>query len=89
VQQAANGVKALDLLGEPPHPVMLLDLRMPVMTGWDVIDVLRSQGRADGIPIIICTSSPMDAPRGFRVIPKPPRLTELIEAIRSAARTGA
>lgn len=51
--QAANGREALDLLeGELPDAV-LLDLRMPVMSGWGLLDALRKMPRARGIPIII------------------------------------
>lgn len=51
--QAGNGREALDLLeGELPTAV-LLDLRMPVMSGWGLLDALRKMPRARGIPIII------------------------------------
>jgi CheY-like chemotaxis protein len=52
-QQAANGREALDLLdGEVPQTV-LLDLRMPVMSGWGLLDALKKMPRARGLPIII------------------------------------
>lgn len=67
------------------YPVVLLDLRMPVMTGWDVIDELRREGRLEAIPILICTSSPEDSPAGFPIVPKPVQLPKLVAAIRAAA----
>ena len=52
-QQAANGREALDLLeGDLPQAV-LLDLRMPVMSGWGLLDALKKMPRARGLPIII------------------------------------
>ena len=43
-EQAANGREALDLLeGEMPQAV-LLDLRMPVMSGWELLDRLQQEG---------------------------------------------
>jgi CheY-like chemotaxis protein len=52
-EQAANGREALDLLeGDVPQAV-LLDLRMPVMSGWGLLDALKKMPRARGLPIII------------------------------------
>ncbi|HEX8434676.1 response regulator [Archangium sp.] len=52
-EQAANGREALDILeGEIPQAV-LLDLRMPVMSGWGLLDALKKMPRARGLPIII------------------------------------
>lgn len=51
--QAANGREALDQLeGDLPQAV-LLDLRMPVMSGWGLLDALKKMPRARGLPIII------------------------------------
>ena len=52
-----HGRMALDLLGRQAFDLLLLDLRMPEMDGFDVIDALRS--RSDGlkdIPIIVVTA---------------------------------
>ncbi|PTL83561.1 response regulator [Vitiosangium sp. GDMCC 1.1324] len=52
-EQAANGREALDILeGDIPQAV-LLDLRMPVMSGWGLLDALKKMPRARGLPIII------------------------------------
>jgi CheY-like chemotaxis protein len=52
-EQAANGREALDSLeGDIPQAV-LLDLRMPVMSGWGLLDALKKMPRARGLPIII------------------------------------
>jgi CheY-like chemotaxis protein len=52
-EQAANGREALDVLeGDVPQAV-LLDLRMPVMSGWGLLDALKKMPRARGLPIII------------------------------------
>lgn len=50
VQQAGDGVEALDLLaiGTPPC-VVVLDLRMPRMDGWE----LASRLRDNGLPFIL------------------------------------
>jgi two-component system, response regulator, stage 0 sporulation protein F len=81
---AMNGVEALDAL-QGFTGVVLLDLRMPVMSGWDVIEALRRQGRLGSVPIAICTSSPADAPDGFPILPKPIDLDQMTAIIRSLA----
>jgi CheY-like chemotaxis protein len=83
VTSASNGKQALEQLRNTPvAPVVLLDLRMPVMTGWEMIEALRDENRLDAVPIIICTSSPNEAPSGFAVVAKPVSLQRLVGAIR-------
>ena len=56
VIEAANGREALELLtsGRIPEPcVILLDLRMPVMSGWEFLSILRSYHRLSRIPVIV------------------------------------
>ena len=52
VRMAADGVAALKaVLAERPD-VIVLDLAMPRMTGWEVIRLLRQDERMQGIPIV-------------------------------------
>ena len=51
--EAGNGREALDLLEENIPQAVLLDLRMPVMSGWGLLDALKKMPRARGLPIII------------------------------------
>lgn len=54
--QASNGREALDLLeGDPPLAV-LLDLRMPVMSGWALLEALKKLPRAKNVPVIIISA---------------------------------
>ncbi len=56
VIEAGNGREALDLLTSEriPEPcLILLDLRMPVMTGWEFLAILRSYHRLSRIPVIV------------------------------------
>jgi CheY-like chemotaxis protein len=56
VAGAANGLEALDRLrrGEPPC-IILLDLMMPVMSGWEFREVQRRDPRLAEIPVAIIT----------------------------------
>jgi CheY-like chemotaxis protein len=58
VETAVNGREALDLLrrqGAPP--VLVLDLMMPVMDGWQLLDQLRQDETLARIPVIIISAS--------------------------------
>jgi CheY-like chemotaxis protein len=54
VAPAENGAVALALLSEGLDPdVILTDLMMPVMSGWDLYESLKKEPRYSAIPIII------------------------------------
>lgn len=53
---AANGREALDVLEERLPLAVLLDLRMPVMSGWGLLEALKKLPRARGLPVIIISA---------------------------------
>lgn len=55
-REASNGREALDLLEETMPQAVLLDLRMPVMNGWGVLEALKEMPRARGLPIVIISA---------------------------------
>lgn len=67
VHEAENGQDALEVLkglrdaGEDDPVLIVTDLQMPVMDGWELIEALRkdyeSQGRSSGIPLVVLSSS--------------------------------
>jgi two-component system, response regulator, stage 0 sporulation protein F len=59
VDEANNGRVALDLLrrGEPPAAI-LLDLRAPIMTGWEFVEELRKDATIAALPIIVMSGDP-------------------------------
>jgi len=63
LQVAGNGEEALEVLHdeEQPRPaIILLDLNMPRMNGIEFLQVAREDGCADGIPIVVLTTSRQD-----------------------------
>ena len=48
--------------------VVLLDLFMPVMDGWQVVDALRREGRLGSVRVVIVTSAAHRAPPGVPVL---------------------
>jgi len=63
VRSASNGADALERIRESIPDLILLDLRMPVMDGYEVIRRLKSDIVTMGIPIIVITASPVDKER--------------------------
>jgi CheY-like chemotaxis protein len=53
---ASNGREALDRLEEQMPRAVLLDLRMPVMSGWGLLEALKKLPRARGLPVIIISA---------------------------------
>lgn len=51
---ASNGKEAIDLLANEKFDVILLDLLMPVMDGFQVMDELSKRG--DRTPVIVITN---------------------------------
>ena len=55
VEVATNGAEALDLLDAGRHHLVLMDLHMPVMDGYEATVLLRRRGET--LPIIALTAS--------------------------------
>ncbi len=50
-----SGAKALDWLAENQVDLVLLDLRMPVMDGFEVLRILKKDSKTSNIPVIFLT----------------------------------
>lgn len=57
VHVAENGSDALDLLRKSRFDLAMLDVHMPIMSGLDVVRIVRSDQKLRGLPVIICTAS--------------------------------
>lgn len=53
VREAADGVQAIQQVKQSPPDLILLDVMMPGMSGFEVAAVLRSTPEANKIPIVI------------------------------------
>ena len=56
VTLAEDGKQALDLLREHPFDVVLLDIMMPVMDGYEVLSQLKSSAELRHIPVIVISA---------------------------------
>lgn len=53
---AVNGCKALDLLRAQPFDLVLLDIEMPEMDGYQVLSVMKRDAKLRHIPVIMVTA---------------------------------
>jgi CheY-like chemotaxis protein len=82
VSSAQNGAVALDVAGQQPPDLILLDMRMPVMDGWAFAQAYRSQPGPHA-PIIVITAAPDAGQRAAEInadgyLGKPFDLDELL-----------
>src|SRR5712692_2128655 len=54
VRLASSGAEALTQVHAAPPAVLLLDLNMPVMTGWDCLAALRMEQST--VPVVLMTA---------------------------------
>lgn len=56
VVEAENGQQALEKLEEWLPELVLLDLKMPVMSGWAVLEALKKMPHASSIPVLVISA---------------------------------
>lgn len=52
----SNGDEALRYLQSASPDLILLDLGLPGLTGWQVLDAIRADARSAAIPVVILTA---------------------------------
>lgn len=84
VVTAAEGGAALLAIERIDHVcLVLLDLLMPGMNGWDFFKELRARPKYAALPVIVHSSAPNAAPAGAtRLLTKPLELDRLLEVVR-------
>jgi CheY-like chemotaxis protein len=84
---AINGEEALRVLAEDPPPrLILLDLMMPVMNGWELLRALRASATLAGIPVVVLSSlSGAETPAGVPAVKKPISVQALLRLVEEYA----
>ena len=90
---ARNGIEALNKLEETTPALILLDMRMPEMDGWQFARAYR-QGRDTVAPIVVITAAGDAAKRAAQIeadgyLGKPFGLDELLAVVARHVRNGA
>jgi DNA-binding response OmpR family regulator len=93
VQTASSGFEALEILADHSPDVVVLDVMMPGMDGWEVLSRIKGDPSPDrsGVPVLMLTArtDDMDRIRGgiegaIRYITKPFSLSDLRDEVRYA-----
>jgi CheY-like chemotaxis protein len=89
-QIAINGADALETAFENPPDLILLDIMMPEMDGYEVCERLRANERTKNIPVIFLTAKTQkeDIVKGFKAggqdyVTKPFDAHELLERVKT------
>lgn len=96
VRCAQNGSEALSLIEKNPPRLVILDLSMPGMTGYEVLERIRGlESDSCRIPVICLSALPPEEEReralskGARdYISKPFKIPELLERVHIHAEQG-
>ena len=93
VVEASGGAAALAACRERQPDVMLLDVEMPEMSGWDVLAAMKADPELRDVPVVFLTgrSDTTDIVEGLRLgahdyLRKPCQPTELLARVQAAAR---
>ncbi|MBW4680327.1 MAG: response regulator [Microcoleus vaginatus WJT46-NPBG5] len=84
VIEAGNGQEALDKAHQVEPDLIITDLLMPIMNGWDFLALLRQSEKLKEVPVLVSSASVFDSDRqrslaagGNDFLAKPVRIEEL------------
>jgi CheY-like chemotaxis protein len=63
VVMAVNGREGLDMAVRESPDLILMDMSLPVLDGWDATRQLKADPKTAGIPVIALTAHAMDSDR--------------------------
>ncbi|MGG7518054.1 PleD family two-component system response regulator [Allorhizobium undicola] len=93
VLTAEDGYKALDICNKTQVDVILLDVMMPGIDGFEVCETLKANARTAHIPVVMVTAldQPSDRVRGLKAgaddfLTKPVNDLQLISRVKSLVR---
>jgi CheY-like chemotaxis protein len=87
VDVAENGADALFRIRRRGRPdVVLLDLMMPVMDGWQFLEAVRRDDELNSVLVVVISATPEAAPREkvFDVLAKPFTCDRLLSVVERA-----
>jgi CheY-like chemotaxis protein len=96
VLEAANGQQALEHLYHHKPALMVLDIKLPDLSGWEILDRVNSGPMLSAdFPILVMTASQVDHrlvlnqyPAVVEILVKPFNTDKLITAVQSALLKG-
>jgi chemosensory pili system protein ChpA (sensor histidine kinase/response regulator) len=92
VREARDGLQALEIVRQEPPDVLLLDVEMPRMDGYELASILKKPGPYQAIPIVMLTSRAGEKHRRKALeigvdayLVKPYQEAELVRVLREVA----
>lgn len=88
VIECADGREALERLATKKPDAALIDVMMPIMSGIELVEILRQDPRFKGLPIVIMSaveSTDIDRKSYAGFLKKPFRLKRLLELVEQIA----
>ena len=84
VHTAADGAEAVATMAVRLPCIVILDLMMPVMDGWELSSRMHDEARLATIPVCVVTATPEWAPSDSAcVMAKPIDLTRLLAVLHA------
>jgi len=88
-QRAQDGLEALAAIRRTPPDLILLDLRMPRLNGWELFQILANDPHTHNIPVVIMTADQSGIPsrqlrRTVPLLAKPFNLEDLVDTVSQA-----
>lgn len=93
VLEAEDGEKAKDMISSSPPDLVVLDIVMPNMNGYELCRWVKSNDATKDVPVVICSSKNEDFDRYWGMkqgadayIAKPFRPAEMVETVKHLLR---
>jgi DNA-binding response OmpR family regulator len=91
VKVALMGSKALELIRTTMPDLVILDVRLPDVSGWDILQTLKLDTRTASIPVLVCSAAVQElrelegqlASMGVDVLIKPFAIDTLLAKVRA------
>lgn len=87
VRETANPLEALEIIRATPPDLMILDIKLPKMSGWELLQTLDEE-KIPYFPVIVATASvyladvkKREFPRVTQMLLKPVSLLDLLETV--------
>ncbi len=81
VHEARNGREGLEALLNARPDLVVLDLMMPVMDGWQFLAVQRARPEVASVPVVVMTASGSEPPEAACVLHKPFEIDVLLGVV--------
>ena len=84
---AENGAEGVEQAQEFTPSLILLDLMMPGLDGWEVVALLKAHPVTEGIPVVAVTADVLASKRALKeagfcaLVPKPVLPKQLLQAV--------